>query len=249
MPVDLSFNVDRSRAALTFSQPPGNLLTLDVVGQLRAAAADLGDERRLKLVTIAGAGDDFSFGASIPEHLPETIDRVLADTHALLLELIDLPAPTAAVVRGRCLGGGFELALACDFILAEPGASFGLPEIALGVFPPAACVLLSARVGASVAAWAALTGEVRSTEDWQRVGLVRALDEPVDDWFTRTFAPRSAESLRHAVRAVRYSVRETFQRDLPVLEQLYLKDLMRSSDAVEGLRAFMEKRAPRWKDQ
>lgn len=249
MPVDLSYDQGGTRAAIVFSQPPGNLLTLDIVGQLRAAVADLGDARHLKLVTVEGAGGDFCFGASIPEHLPEAIDRVLPEAHGLMLDLVDLPVPTAAVVRGRCLGGGFELALSCDFILAEPGASFGLPEIALGVFPPAACALLPLRVGAALATSAILTGEPRSAEDWHRAGLVHLHGGSLDDWFGRTFAPRSAEALRQAVRAVRYPLREALHRDLPVLEQLYLRDLMTSSDAVEGIRAFIEKRAPRWKDE
>jgi cyclohexa-1,5-dienecarbonyl-CoA hydratase len=249
VPIDLSFNRDHTRAAVVFSESPGNVLTIDLIGQMRLVIADLGDEPHLKLVTIEGAGDDFSFGASIAEHVPEAIGEALTAAHALLVDLIDLPVPTAAVVRGRCLGGGFELALACDFILAAPDASFGLPEIALGVFPPAASVLLPLRVGAAHATQAVLTGTPQSAVQWERAGLVQVLNESVDDWYARRFARRSAEALRYATRAIRFSLRETLRRELPVLEQLYLRDLMSSSDAIEGVRAFLQKRAPKWTDE
>jgi cyclohexa-1,5-dienecarbonyl-CoA hydratase len=191
----------------------------------------------------------------VPEHRPGQIERVLPDAHALILDLLTLPAPTAAVVRGRCLGGGFELALACDVVFAADGATFGLPEIALGVFPPAASVLLPRRVGAARATSAILTGQPRSAADWHRDGLIERiapdaqLTSVVDDWFAASLAHHSAESLRHAVRAVRAPLVDAVRRELPEAERLYLEDLMRSHDAIEGIQAFLEKRAPRWTDQ
>ena len=255
MPINLSVNPSRPRASVVFAHQPGNLLTADIVGQLHAALEDLAEMPHLRLVTIEGAGTDFSFGASIPEHAPGEIERVLPATHALLAALLGVPAPTAAVVRGRCLGGGFELALACDFIIASETATFGLPEIALGVFPPAASVLLPVRAGASRATSAILSGDSRAAAHWQAMGVVEliapdaTLAGVVDEWFTRTFAPKSAEALRHAVRAARMPVAEALTRQLPQVEQLYLRDVMRSNDAVEGLRAFVEKREARWEDK
>src|SRR4029077_16041014 len=123
------------------------------------------------------AGADFSFGASIPEHAPGEIGRVLPEAHALVYALLDLPIVTAALVRGRCLGGGFEIALACDFIFAEESAVFGLPEVALGVFPPAACVLLPARVGAARATASILTGAAMTAAEWRQAGLVALVSE------------------------------------------------------------------------
>lgn len=255
MPVDLSLNPGRTRASIVFNRHPGNLLTAEIVGQLHAALADLEDLPHLRLVTIEGAGSDFSFGASIPEHAPKEISHVLPATHALLAALLDVPAPTAAVVRGRCLGGGFELALACDFIVAADTATFGLPEIALGVFPPAASVLLPVRAGASRATSAILSGQPRPAAYWHTSGVIETvapaseLAAAVDAWFARTFAPRSAEALRHAVRAARAPLVDARTRQLPRLEQLYLQDLMGSHDAVEGVQAFLEKREPNWQDK
>ena len=173
MPVNLSLNGARTRASLVFEHHPGNLLTGEIVGQLHAALTDLDNLPHLKLVTIEGAGADFSFGASVPEHGPEEIARVLPATHALITALLEVPAPTAAVVRGKCLGGGFELALACDFILASDTAMFGLPEIALGVFPPAASVLLPVRAGAARATSAILSGDARPRVLLAHVGRCR----------------------------------------------------------------------------
>ena len=255
MAVDLTFNADRTRASIVFAHLPGNLLTAEVVGKLRGAIAATMGQHHLKLLTIEGAGPDFSFGASIPEHALDRIGPVLTDTHALLYDVIAAPVVTAAIVRGRCLGGGFELALACDFIFAEDTAVFGLPEIAIGVFPPAGAVLLPKRVGAARATSTVLTGASRSAVEWSADGLIEhvspaaELVDLVNEWFARTLAPRSAEALRHAVRAARHSLAEDVGRELPAVEQLYLKELMRSHDASEGIQAFLDKRAPRWKDR
>ena len=255
MALRLSSNPDRTHATLIFSQPKGNLLTEEVIGELRGALVDLRASPHLKLLTIEGAGLDFSLGANIHEHVPGVVERVVRATHALILELLELPMPTAAVVRGRCLGVGFELALACDFIVSADTAVFGLPEVAIGLFPPAACVLLPLRVGAARATDAILSGEVRPAAVWESLGLVALMERAdnlgpaLDAWFKVTLASKSAVALRHAVRAARLNVREAVRRDLPVIEQIYLRDLMPTDDAIEGVRAFLEKRRPRWKDQ
>jgi len=162
---------------------------------------------------------------------------------------------TAAIVRGRCLGGGFELALACDFIFAADDAHFGLPEVTLGVFPPAAAALLPLRVGAARATSAILTGATRSAGEWRDAGLIEfvsaadSLSGDVDAWFGRSLALKSAAAIRHAAAAARMSLLAGVREHLPRLEQLYLNDLMRTADAVEGVSAFLEKRPPNWSDR
>jgi cyclohexa-1,5-dienecarbonyl-CoA hydratase len=255
MSVFISVSSDQSRAALRLFHAKGNIITAELIEALRSAIESLSQNPQLKLVTIEGTGDDFSFGASIPEHAPDQIGRVLPQMHQVIEDLLDLPAPTASVVRGRCLGGGFELALACDFIFASEDAMLGLPEIALGVFPPAAAALLPARAGASRAASAILTGESRPASAWKEAGIVElvapghALEHAVDDWFARHLAPRSAAALRHAAAAARMSLVNHVRSVLPQLERLYLEDLMRTHDAAEGIDAFIHKRAPNWRDR
>jgi cyclohexa-1,5-dienecarbonyl-CoA hydratase len=255
MPVSIAFSEDGSRAALRFSHEKGNILTREIIRGLTSACEDLSRAPSLKLITIASAGADFSFGASIPEHAPGEIEHALPEMHELLREMLALPAATAAVVQGRCFGGGFELALACDFIMAAADASFGLPEIGIGVFPPIGSVLLPLKTGYARAARAALGGGVQSVDEWASAGLITLtapadlLYAAVEDWFARALAPHSAAALRHAVIALRLDVHDAVERLLPRIETLYLKDLMSTEDAAEGIRAFIEKRKPVWKDQ
>jgi len=253
-PVQLSCSADQTRAAFRIFHPTGNIVTAAMIAALSQALESLAQQSHLKLLTIEGAGADFSFGASIPEHAPGTIERVLPEAHALIHALLDFPAPTAALVRGRCLGGGFEIALACDFIFAEASSTMGLPEIALGVFPPAACALLPSRVGTARATQAILTGHSRPASAWRETGLLEAvvtdgtLASEVDRWFDAHLRAKSAAALRHATAAARLSLREHVRAVLPELERLYLNDLMRTEDAAEGVAAFLQKRAPRWTD-
>jgi cyclohexa-1,5-dienecarbonyl-CoA hydratase len=240
---------------LEIPQSKGNLITAAAVSALRESLAGVGGDPHVKLIALEGRGPDFSFGASIPEHVPGEIERVLPAMHRLVFDLLDAPAPTAAIVRGQCLGGGFELALACDFIFAAEDAVLGLPEVKLGVFPPAGAALLPARLGAARAARAVLTGEIRPAAEWHAAGLV-ALVAPaarlaaeIERWFNTHLKPRSAAALRHAALAARLALREEVARTLPALEQLYLNRLMRTADAAEGVAAFIEKRAPRWRDE
>jgi cyclohexa-1,5-dienecarbonyl-CoA hydratase len=232
---------DGARASLTMSHSKGNIVTESLIDVMDVALDELAANRHLKLVTIEGKGADFSFGASIPEHAPGEIERVLPKTHALIEKLLAFPAATAALVRGRCLGGGFEIALACDFIFAEESAVFGLPEVALGVFPPAASAII--------------LGKSLSAGEWRQAGLVEAvvpdgtLDAEVDGWFEAHLQGKSAVALRYAAAAARHGLRQHVRAVLPELERLYLNDLMQTGDAVEGIAAFLEKRVPRWTDR
>jgi cyclohexa-1,5-dienecarbonyl-CoA hydratase len=254
-PVSLAFNRDQTRAAFRLFHPKGNIITVDMIRALLQALETIAEHPRLKLVTVEGAGADFSFGASIAEHAPAEIGRVLPEAHALVHALLDLPVVTAALVRGRCLGGGFEIALACDFILAEASAVFGLPEVALGVFPPTAAALLPQRVGAARATSAIVTGATLSAGEWRQAGLLEAvvpdgtLEAEVDRWFEAHLQGKSAAALRYATAAARHALRQHVRTVLPELEQLYLSDLMQTHDAAEGIAAFLDRRAPRWTDR
>ena len=254
-PVHLALNPEKTRAAFRLFHPKGNIVTAEMIAALGQALDAVAENPHLKLVTFEGAGADFSFGASIPEHAPAEIGRVLPQAHALIYALLDLPTVTAALVRGRCLGGGFEIALACDFIFAEDSAVFGLPEVALGVFPPAAAALLPPRVGAARATSAIVSGQSLPAGEWRQAGLLEAvvaegtLQAEVDRWFESHLQGKSATALRYAASAARHGLRQQVRAVLPELERLYLSELMRTGDAVEGIAAFLEKRVPRWTDR
>ena len=253
--IDVAFDTHQRRAAFTLFHPKGNIITREMVASLRAALESIAENPHLRLITIEGAGADFSFGASIPEHAADQIAQVLPEMHALVYDMLDVPVPTAALVRGRCFGGGFELALACDFIFAEEDASFALPEIRLGVFPPAASALLPMKVGQARAIELILTGTAIPATD-ARLAPLLALLAPTGhlaaaagEWFDRHLAPASAAALRHATIAARTGFTGQVRTVLPQLERLYLEQLMRTHDASEGIAAFLAKRKPAWTDR
>ncbi len=255
MPVHAELSTDGGRLSLVIEGPNGNALTMAIIESLRRELERAPALPHLKLVSIAAAGADFSYGSSIAEHRPEVIGRALPVFHALVRDLIAAPAATAAMVQGRCLGGGFELALACDLVFAEAGALLGFPEIRLGVFAPVASVLLPARVGANRAMAALLTGEARPVSVWHQAGLVEAiasrggLPGVVEEWYATHLAPTSAAALRHAVEAARLGICRLIDARLPEAERLYLAELMGTRDAAEGISAFLEKRPARWSDE
>ena len=240
---------------LVLRAPRGNLLSLELVRELGAAIHVLESQRGIKWLTIEGSGGEFSYGARIQEHVPEMMATVLPETHRVFKRLLAFPAPTAALVEGRCLGGGFELALACDDIIATDSATFGLPEIRLAAFPPAAAALLPLRVGASRATRAIVTGQTQEARYWHDAGLVSvvgphtSLRDAAAAWFDTHLSPHSAVALAHAVAAARLTLRAQAEPALDRAERDYLGGLIKTADAVEGVTAFLEKRAPKWKNE
>jgi cyclohexa-1,5-dienecarbonyl-CoA hydratase len=242
-------------ARVTLAAPKANILDQCMMHELIATLDKLAAQRDLKAIILAGEGANFSYGASVQEHLPEQITNTLLELRRLLLKMGAAHAPLIAAVRGQCLGGALELALACDLIVAEESARFGLPEIKLAVFPPAGAVLLPLRIGCGRAAEMVLTGETWSAAQALASGLINRvfpdgeLEVHLDSWLASTFLPRSAAALRLAAEVGRRPWLRILQRELPVLESLYLDDLMEKGEAVEGLRAFLEKRQPSWQKE
>jgi cyclohexa-1,5-dienecarbonyl-CoA hydratase len=233
----------------------GNLLSLDLIRALGEAIHALESERGIKWLTIEGAGGEFSYGAKIQEHTPEMMKTVLPETHRIIKRLLAFPAATAALVEGRCLGGGFELALACDDIIATETATFGLPEIRLAAFAPAAAAILPLRVGASRATRAIVTGQLQGAHYWHDAGLLSmvapqsSLLDAAGSWFDVHLSPHSATAMSHAVLAARLTLRAQAEPALEAAERDYLGGLLETADATEGVNAWLEKRSPKWNDQ
>lgn len=250
--VKLSLEHDGQVARIALAAPKANIVDLAMMEELDAAFRQVSIRSGLKAMILTTEGPHFSFGASVKEHLPEQVAAMLPRLSGLLRQMAELPLVTVAAVRGQCLGGGFELVLACDFIIAEENAAFACPEIKLAVFPPAAAALLPARIGASRAAELLLTGAAWTASQAAGAGLtlrtapLGELEAAVDSWIREHFLQRSAAALRYAARAARLTIHRALQQDLPQLERMYLDELMAEADAAEGLRAFLEKRAPRW---
>jgi cyclohexa-1,5-dienecarbonyl-CoA hydratase len=250
--VRLEFEHEEQVARVILAAPKANIVDQAMMAGLESVLDQLMEQHGLKAIVLTGDGPNFSFGASVQEHLPEHISKTLRLLHALLRRIAEVPAPTIAAVRGQCLGGGLELTLACDLVLAEETAQLGCPEIQLGVFPPAASALLPVRIGAGPATALVLSGTSMNGVAAATTGLVNRtapagqLEAALADWLAAEFLPRSASALRCAARAVRRPLLRALQQDLPALEEMYLQDLMREPDAVEGIRAFLEKRPPSW---
>jgi len=238
---------------IVLDRPKGNVLDLEMLGAVRARISEIAAAPGpLKLLVFEGAGDHFSFGASVDEHLPKSVRRLLPEFHGLFRDLEALSVPTASIVRGQCLGGALELALWCGVIFCEPSARLGLPEIRLGVFPPLAAIALPWRVPGAKATQLILSGEVygaRGAAEWGLVDrCVEDAEAALQAWFEERLAGKSAVAVRAAWRAARRPIARALALDLPELERLYLEDLMAHGDPVEGLTAFLERRQPVWKD-
>ncbi len=248
--LELTYNGQVAR--ITLAAPKANILDKAMMLGLGAALDELTAQKNLKAIVVEGAGAHFSFGASIEEHLPDRIGDTLMHLRKLLLKMAAAPAPMVAAVRGQCLGGGFELALACDLIVAEDSAQLGLPEIKLGVFPPAGAALLPVRVGSGRATEMVLTGASWTANQAATAGLISKVfvsgnfETQLDAWLQSDFLPRSAAALRFAAQASRRPLVRALETDLPELERLYMDQLMGQPDAVEGVLAFLEKRQPHW---
>lgn len=251
-PISVTPLADGAWWRVTLGGSKGNILTGALMSALTAVFHDASRTPGLKAVLLEGAGDHFSFGASVQEHLPAEVEGMLRSFRDLLVAEIESSVVVVSAVRGQCLGGALELVTPSHRIFAERDAKFGQPEIRLGVFAPAASVLLPRRIGRAHAEDLCLTGRTIGAGEAFTMGLVDEVtdDDPVAlalEWLGRHLAPLSASSLRLAVRAIRADLLAALHADLPRVEHLYLSELMKTADASEGLRAFLDKRRPHWR--
>jgi cyclohexa-1,5-dienecarbonyl-CoA hydratase len=236
---------------ITLDRPPVNVLDVPAIEELTAALAPLAGRTDLKAIVFRSAlARTFSAGVDVRDHTRERAPLMVGAFHGLLRLLDSLPQATVAAVDGTCLGGGCELAAACDVVLATPLSVFGQPEIDVGCFPPAAAVLLP-RVAGRAAAEMILTGAPLGAAEAARVGLVTRVVTDLEAEtrrVVRLLAGKSAAVLALARRALREGAQGPFGEALGRVERLYLDELTRTADMEEGVRAFLEKRPPRWTD-
>ncbi|WP_205627833.1 cyclohexa-1,5-dienecarbonyl-CoA hydratase [Ruegeria marisrubri] len=245
--------LDGTLLRLKLNRPKANIVDAEMIGALDGALAAQQDNRDLVAVLVEAEGPHFSFGASVEEHLPESCEQMLKSLHGLVRRMLEYPVPVLVAVRGQCLGGGLEVAMAGHMIFAAPDANLGQPEMLLGVFAPAASCLLPGRVGQARAEDLLYSGRSVSGADAAEMGLVDAVD-PSPEAAAVTYVethlkPKSASSLRMAVRAARAGYCRQVIARLDEVEALYLDELMSTRDAVEGLDAFLAKRTAKWENR
>lgn len=249
-PVEIWLDRDEALLRLRLDRPKANILDSTMIATLAQAFAAYAEPGRVHAALIDAEGPHFSFGASVEEHLPAKCAEMLSSLHELLKVMLEWPRPILVAVRGQCLGGGLELALAGSLIFASRDSKFGQPEIKLGVFAPAASCLLPPRIGQSAAEDLLFSGRSIDATEAKALGLVQTVaDDPESaalDYFDAHLAEKSAASLAWAVEAARSSYVPEVQRRISQVQRLYLNHLMQTHDAKEGLAAFLAKRPPKW---
>jgi cyclohexa-1,5-dienecarbonyl-CoA hydratase len=247
---------DNQVVRITLNAPKANVLDSIMMGEISGVLCDLESRPDIKLIQFCGAGDHFSFGASVQEHTKENAPGMLEQFHGLFYSLIDLAIPTAAIVSGQCLGGALELALMCNFLFVDETAKLGQPEINLAVFAPPASLILPLKVGQAKADDLLLTGRIIGASEAVACGLANrafesreAMQRAVEEWTQKNILPKSASSLRFAVKAARNTFNDTLKERLKKVEQMYLSKLMETHDANEGITAFLEKRPAKWENR
>lgn len=253
--IKIEFTHDGAVARVILDDGKGNVLDAIMMNDLLEAFAAFKENKDIKLITFEGAGKHFSFGASVEEHTKEKCGDMLKYFHKLFYNIVEMSIPTMAKVSGQCLGGGMELALACNFIFADMSAFMGQPEIMLGVYAPPASLLLPMKIGSARAEELLLTGDSIGADRAKELGLVNkvfdnkeAMNFALDEWISKKICRKSASSLKYAVRVSRMNFNETIMNKLPELEKIYVNELMNTDDANEGIKSFIKKRKPVWKN-
>ncbi len=249
-PIKLWFERDGTLLRLRLDRPKANIVDAAMIAALDDGLRANLDKGDLKAVLLDASRPHFSFGASVEEHLPGSCDDMLKALHALVRQMLECPVPVLVAIQGQCLGGGLEVAAAGHRLFAATESSFGQPEMQLGVFAPAASCLLPERIGQARAEDLLYSGRSVKADEALTIGLIDAVTDNPETaalaYFDSFIAPKSASSLRLAVKAARFEYSTRVITKLERVEALYLDELMSTHDAVEGLEAFLAKRPAKW---
>ena len=239
---------------ITLNRPPFNVLNIAMMEEINSALDSWMDMKELKIVLFNARGKCFSAGVDVGEHMGDLASKMIEVFHGIFRRMEKLGVLTVASVYGSCLGGGCELAVFCDLIVASESAKFGQPEIQVGVFPPIAAYLMPRILGRKVASELVLSGKIIGASESLDIGLVNRVVkeeelEPETVEFVKPYLKMSAKVLRLTKKAISAGLRDDLEPALKVIEDIYLDELMKSHDAHEGLTAFLEKRGPVWRDE
>ena len=238
-------------ATITLSRLPVNVINIAMLYQLEEALESLSTDESVRVLLLTAEGKLFSAGVDVAEHTAEHIDEMIPLFDRVCRALADFPLPTIAAVEGHALGGGCELVLCCDLAIMSDAATISQPEIQLASIAPVAALRLPYLVGYRAAADMLLSGRKFSADEALRAGLV---NEVVPASQVMEHARAKAAELASLSRAAQLINKHALKMGfhnwtemMPAMERLVLNDLMKTKDAHEGLKAFMEKRPPEWK--
>ena len=239
---------------ITLNRPPVNILNIAMMEEINDQLNAWQGKKDLKVVLFNAKGKCFSAGVDVGEHMGGLAPKMIEVFHGMFRLMDTLGIPTVASVYGSCLGGGCELAVFCDLVVSSEGAKYGQPEIQVGVFPPIAVQIMPRIMGRKAAMDLILSGRIISAEEARTMGLINQVvsEEELEEAtvkFVKPYLKLSAEVLRKTTKAVSAGLMDDFEPSLKVIEDIYLNELMQTADAQEGLKAFLEKRKPEWKNE
>lgn len=247
--------IENRIARLALAAPPRNVLTTAMQSAMSRALREANRRDDFNLLVIESAvPGTFSAGADVAEHLGrENVQRMLAASGSLLAAVLAMRVPTLAAVDGPCLGGGFELMLACDHWLVSDRSMLGLPEITLGCFPPAAMVLGPQKLAAPLAAAMITTGRVLDAAEFCARGNARGASVAAFATALQGICAHHAGlprgPLEITTRLLRPGAAERFESAFGPVVAAYVEQLLPLHDANEGPEAFLAKRKPAWDHQ
>ncbi|MBW1614042.1 MAG: enoyl-CoA hydratase/isomerase family protein [Deltaproteobacteria bacterium] len=238
---------------ITLNRPPVNVLNIEMMDEINDVLKVWIEKRDLKVVLFNADGKCFSAGVDVAEHTGDFAPKMIESFHGMFRLMDQLGAVTVASVYGSCLGGGCELAVFCDLVIADDTAKFGQPEIQVGVLPPIAAQIMPRIIGRKAAMDLILSGRIVSAQESMGMGLINKVVAKGDlsqetDEFIKPYLSLSAEVISITKKTIKAGLRDDFEASLKVIEEIYLNELMKTSDAQEGLKAFLEKRTPEWKN-
>jgi len=239
---------------ITLNRPPVNILNIAMMEEINDQLNAWQGMKDLKVVLFNAKGKCFSAGVDVGEHMGDLAPKMIGAFHGMFRLMDTLGIPTVASVYGSCLGGGCELAVFCDFVVSSQGAKYGQPEIQVGVFPPIAAQIMPRIIGRKAAMELILSGKIISAEEASVLGLVNQVvaEEELEEATTKFVKPYlklSSEVLRKTKKAISAGLMDDFEPSLRAIEDIYLNELMQTADAQEGLKAFLEKRKPEWRNE
>ena len=250
--IEVSF--EKGLGTITLNRPPVNVLNIAMMEEINDALDSWQGDKDLKVVLFNAKGKCFSAGVDVGEHMGDMASKMIEVFHGMFRRMDKLGVLTMASVYGSCLGGGCELAIFCDLVLASESAKFGQPEIQVGVFPPIAAQIMPRIIGRKAAAELIFSGKIISAQEALNLGLINKVvkEEELEkeaEAFLKPYMKLSSEVLRLTKKAMMSGLKDDLEPSLRLIEDVYLDKLMKTHDAHEGLKAFLEKRKPEWKNE